>query len=294
MGRIAVSVGAALVALAFACSTFERWLARHRRHELAWSGALALFVVAASALAAGAGAGWNGPVFRLFYLFGAILNVPFLALGTVYLLWGTRLGDRVALGLSLAGAFAVGVIVTAPFIAPIPRDTLVQGSQVFGVLPRVLAAVASAGGAVVILAGALWSIVRQRRARAIVSNALIAIGTLVLGASGLFNSVFDAMSAFAVSLLVGITVIFLGFLVATTATPAPRAAGPRSHPSNTTEGQDHLDGAPDKSRPDNLVDSLAGEALGDALGGGGTQADRHTGSSSDRAVVGAPTRPGTG
>ena len=40
MGRIAVSVSAALVALAFACSTFERWLARHRRHELAWSGAL--------------------------------------------------------------------------------------------------------------------------------------------------------------------------------------------------------------------------------------------------------------
>ena len=217
VGRIAVSVAAALVSLAFAFSTFERWLARRRRHELAWSAALGLFFVAAVALAAGAGIGWDGTVFRIFYLFGAILNVPFLALGTVYLLWGPRTGDRVALGLALAGAFAVGVVVTAPFTGPIPRHTLVQGSAVFGLLPRVLAAVASAGGALLILGGAIWSILRQRRGRAIVSNGLIAGGTLVLGASGLFNSVFDAMSAFAVALLVGITVIFAGFLVATVA-----------------------------------------------------------------------------
>jgi hypothetical protein len=227
MSRTAVSVAAALVALAFALSTFERWLAGRKRHELAWSGALGLFVVAAGALATGAGVGWDAPTFRLFYLFGAILNVPFLALGTAYLLWGRRTGDRIALALGLAGAFAVGVVVTAPFRAPIPRDTLVQGSRVFGVLPRVLAGVASAGGAVVILGGALWSIVRRRQPRAMVSNGLIAIGTLALGASGLSNSVLDAMSAFAVSLLIGITVIFAGFLVATTepAVPAGTARG---------------------------------------------------------------------
>jgi hypothetical protein len=212
MGRTAVAVGATLVALAFAASTFERWLARRRRHELAWSGALAMFVVAAAALAAGAGLGWDGTAFRVFYLFGAILNVPFLALGTVYLLFGRRVGDRVALGVALLSAFAAGVVVIAPFRAPIPADTLVQGSKVFGALPRVLAAVGSAGGALVIVGGAVWSIVRHRSP---VANGLIAIGTLVLGASGVLNSVFDAMSAFAVTLLIGITLIFVGFLVAT-------------------------------------------------------------------------------
>ena len=224
MGRTAVSVASALVALAFAFSTFERWLARRRRHELAWSGALGLFVVAAGALAAGAGVGWNGPIFRIFYLFGAILNVPFLALGTVYLLWGPRTGDRVALGVGLAGAFAVGVMVSTPLTGPIPRHTLVQGSAVWGLLPRVLAGVASAGGALVILGGAVWSIVRQRRT--LLSNGLIAIGTLVLGASGLFNSVFDAMSAFAIALLAGITLIFAGFLAATAPASPPTSAVP--------------------------------------------------------------------
>jgi len=243
MGRIAISVGAALVALAFCFSTFERWLARRRRHELAWTGALALFVVAAAALATGAGVGWGGPTFRVFYLFGAILNVPFLALGTVYLLAGVRVGDRTALGLGLAGAFAVGVVVTAPFTAPIPRDTLVQGSQVFGALPRILAAVASAGGALVILAGALWSIARQRKGPTAVSNGLIALGTLILGASGLFNSVFDAMSAFAVALLVGITVIFAGFLVAMTA-PPPASTSARAGGGRPARGTADGAGAP--------------------------------------------------
>ena len=227
MGRTAVAVAATLVGLAFAMSVFERWLLRRRPQDLAWSFSLLLFAVAGAALTVGAGVGWDGPTFRVFYLFGAILNVPFLAIGTVYLLAGRRAGDRTALGVSLAGAFAVGVVVTAPFRAAIPADRLVQGSAVFGVLPRVLAGVASAGGALVILAGAVWSMVRRR---GVLSNGLIAGGTLMLGASGVFNSVFDAMSAFAVSLLVGITLIFGGFVLATSggSSGAPRAlsAGP--------------------------------------------------------------------
>jgi hypothetical protein len=222
MGRTAVAVAATLVALAFACSTFERWLALRRRHELAWSFALALFVVAAGALAAGAGLGWGGATFRVFYLFGAILDVPFLALGTVYLLLGRQAGDRAALAVGLLGAFAVGVVVTAPFTHAVPRNTLVQGSHVFPALPRVLAAVASGGGAVVIVGGSVWSIARRRN---VLANVLIAGGTLVLGASGTLNSVLGAMSAFAVTLMVGITLVFAGYLVATARPPAPAARG---------------------------------------------------------------------
>ncbi|HWW55047.1 MAG TPA: hypothetical protein VNY84_14820 [Acidimicrobiales bacterium] len=228
MLRIALAVGAGIVALAFSMSTFERWLERHRRHELAWSVALAMFVVAAGALAVGAASGWNGATFRLFYLFGAVLDVPFLALGTVYLVAGPRQGDRWAGVVALAGAFAAGVIVTAPFTHALPRHELAQGSAVFGVLPRVLAAVASGGGATVIVGGALWSAVRSRQRRVVISNVLIAGGTLLLGASGLFNSIGDAMTAFAVALLLGIAVLFSGFLVAATA-PVERAKRRPTH-----------------------------------------------------------------
>jgi heme A synthase len=228
--QTAVAVAAALVALAFALSTLERWLGRRRRHELAWSLALLAFAIAAGALAAGAQAGWNGPTFRVFYLFGAIVDVPVLALGTVYLLAGRRPGDRAALGVALLAAFATGVVVTAPFRAPLPKDQLVQGSKVFGVLPRVLAAGGSAGGAIVIVAGAVWSGWRVWRdgapRRLLWSNALIALGTLVLGTSGTLNSIVGAMTAFAVTLLAGIVVLFSGFLLASAGTPARRPLPP--------------------------------------------------------------------
>src|ERR1700687_1497290 len=142
----AVATAAALVALAFSLWTFDGWLARRRRHDLAWSVALEMFALAAGALAAGAQGGWSGPVFRAFYLLGAIVNVPVLALGTVYLLAGVRRGDQAALIVAMFAAFAAGVVVAARFTAALPRDQLAQGSRGFEPLPRGPAAHGSAGG----------------------------------------------------------------------------------------------------------------------------------------------------
>src|SRR5947209_1642330 len=151
--QTALAAAASLVALAFALSTFERWLDRRRPHELAWSIALAMFTAGSAALWLGASNGWDGPTFRAFYLFGAIVNVPMLALGTVYLLGGKRAGDRWAVVVGLASAFAAGVIAIAPLRRAIPAHRLPRGSEVFGPLPRVLAAVASSVGALVVLGG---------------------------------------------------------------------------------------------------------------------------------------------
>ena len=222
MLHTALASAAALVALAFALSTLERWLARRHRHELAWTIALGMFSAASFALAAGAALGWGSLAFRLFYFFGAVANVPVLALGTVYLLGGRRRGDAWAVVVGLLVAFAAGVVAVAPFTAELPRQELARGSEVFGPLPRLLAAVASGAGALVVVGGALWSAARAR-GRLLAANALIALGTVVTGASGLANSVLDDMDAFAVALVAGITLIFAGFLLATHARPAPAA-----------------------------------------------------------------------
>jgi hypothetical protein len=232
MVQSALAAGATLVAVAFAMSTFDRWLARGRRHELAWAVALVLFAAGAFSLWLGASSGWTLPVFRAFYLFGAVVNVPVLAVGTVYLLAGRRVGNGAALGVALFAAFAAGVIVSAPARPITDIHRLPQGSQVFDVLPRVLAAVASGGGALVVLGGAVWSAWRRRRGHLLWANVVIAAGTLLLGASGLLNSVLGEMEAFAVTLAVGVTVLYAGFLLAVTPArrPAPPAA-PAAAPS---------------------------------------------------------------
>ena len=230
MLRSALAAFATLVAVAFGLSTFERWLARRRRHELAWTVSLLLFALASLCLLVGAAHGWTAPTFRAFYFFGAIANVPFLALGTVYLLAGRRRGDRWAAVVPIAVAFAGGVVAVAPLTGPVGGDELPQGSDVFGALPRILAALASGAGALVVFGGAAWSAVRLLRGRRqsvavpagrlAAANLLIALGTAVLSASGLLNSVLGEMDAFAVTLAAGITVIFTGFLLAST--PARR------------------------------------------------------------------------
>jgi hypothetical protein len=225
--QVASAAGATVLATAFAAAVIERWAARRRRHDLAWGVALVLFAGGAASLWVGAAAGWSGPSFRAFYVLGAVLNVPVLALGTIYLLGGTRRGDRWAAAIALASAFAAGVIVAAPLRAPIPPHELPRGSDVFGPLPRVLAATASAGGAAVVFGGAAWSAWRLRRSAAAVAeagarrrfaaNLLIATGTVILSAGGLANSVLDEMTAFSVTLVAGIAPIFAGFLLATAA-----------------------------------------------------------------------------
>ena len=220
----ALAAAAGLVALAFSMATYERWLAGRKRHELAWSISLLLFAAGAGCLLVGAADGWGEWAFRLFYLFGAVLDVPFLALGTVYLLAGRRQGDVWGAVVCLASAFAIGVMVSTPLRGPVPVDRLPQGQEVFGALPRALAGVASGAGASVVVGGALWSAWRFRRGRMLLANGLIAAGTLVLSAGGLLNSVLDAMEAFSVTLVAGVTVIFTGFLVATASRPPGAAA----------------------------------------------------------------------
>ena len=51
---------------------------------------------------------------------------------------------------------------------------------------------------------------------------LIAIGTLILGASGTLNGRLGEATAFAVTLALGVVVLFVGFVVATSANAARR------------------------------------------------------------------------
>jgi len=211
---------ATAVASLFAEATFVRWTERRTAHLAAWTIALAMFAGASAALAVGVSTGWDNATFRVFYLLGAVLNVPWLALGTVALLVSSDAARRARGPLVLFSGLATGVLLSAP-MTPVSGTSIPVGSEVFGAFPRALAAIGSGVGAVVILAGACWSgwhYVRDRaapkRGRLAVANALIALGTLVLSSGGLVQGVVGHDEAFTISLAVGISVIYSGFLVA--------------------------------------------------------------------------------
>ena len=216
---VAFAAAATLVSFGFGLSTLDRWIGRRRDHELAWTVALFLFAAASFALWAGVATGWTGPIFRLFYLCGAILNVVTLAFGTLLLLVGSTRVRPWTWVLVALGGFACGVVLAAPLETAVPSEGLPTGRELFGPLPRVLASVASIGGAAVLVGGAVWTVVRLGRrgrdrtagdTRLMWANLAIAVGVVILGLGG---AAFEEPTPFAATTCLGITVVFAGFLL---------------------------------------------------------------------------------
>ena len=129
-----------------------------------------------------------------------------------------KIAEEIKFAGVLAFAFlSIGLMISQPFIATLPVHQLAQGSKVFGPLPRILAGVGSGVGATVVFVGAAVSFFKSKALRFRISNLLIALGTAITGASGLLNSIGNAMVAFSFTLALGISVIFIGFLTAVTA-----------------------------------------------------------------------------
>ena len=233
--NVALAGGATLIACAFALSTYDRWHRRGNPQEFAWTIAMTLFAVGSGALWLAESIGWSIFVFRIFFLAGAVLNVAWLALGTIYLLANKKLGDQIRNTLVVLTAFSVGVIVVAPTKRNLIEGEFPAARELFGVLPRMMAAIGSGVPALVIIAGALWSTWRVLKSQPVnlneskprvatsprrlaLGNVLIASGTIVLSASGTLAGRLGKDRAFAVTLLVGLCVLFLGFLVASNST----------------------------------------------------------------------------
>jgi hypothetical protein len=193
-----------------------------------------MFALASAALATGTATGWDAGTFRLFYLLGAVLNVPWLAMGTVFLLASVAVARRVQWALVLFSGFAAGVVLSAP-MDPVGGTEIPVGRDVFGALPRVLAAVGSGVAAAVIIGGALWSAARYLRdraapgsARMASANGLIALGTLVLSSGGLVQGLVGHDEAFVLSLSVGISIIYAGFVLASGRRPGLGGRAPEA------------------------------------------------------------------
>jgi hypothetical protein len=217
---------ATAIATLFANATAVRWSRSRAPHQAAWTVALALFALASAALATGASTGWDEGTFRMFFLLGAVINVPWLALGTVYLLTNVKVGNRVRAGLLVFTGIGIGVMLATPIHGTIAPDAIPVGKDHLDALPRALAGIGSGVGAIVVFAGAAWSAVRFARSRRPGSgylaggNALIALGTLILSSGGLLQGIVGSDEAFAISLALGISVIYGGFVVASSVSRA--------------------------------------------------------------------------
>lgn len=217
----------AAAATAFTVDLFRAYRSSPRPHTAAYAVGVGCFALATWALFVGTASGWTSASYRAFFLFGAIVNIPILALGSMFLVVGRRAGHAMLLLLFPFFAISLPMTVAQPFDAgPLPSGGVPSGRdvwlEVFG--PRLWAAIGGGMGATILIVLALVSLFRFWRLsrRIVAGNVAIVAGTLAASTGGTFLALGEA-GGFAVSLLMAVSLIWLGFRVAAGARAATEA-----------------------------------------------------------------------
>jgi hypothetical protein len=229
-------LAAAIVALAFALALGRRFARSRRLHLAMWCAALVMYAIASLAVAGGALAGWSRSLFEVYWILGAVLNVPLLAAGEIHLLRrGPVLDVAVWVVLAFVCAYTVAVTRGADVNAASLAQQLPSGKEVFGEgsaayrLPQLI----SIPSYVILVAGAAWSAWRMRgrpelRGR-FVGTLLVAAGATITAAAGSAFAAVGNLPAFSLSLLAGVAVMFLGFLRASESRPTTERSDLPAH-----------------------------------------------------------------
>jgi len=211
----ALALLAALAALGFSIDLWLDYRRRPRPHIAAFGTGMSMFAAATMAFYLGLTIGWSGPLYRTFYLFGAILNIPFLALGSMFLVVGKRSGHAMAIALGALTAISATLTSTVAFANPLPGTGVPHDIFASGFGPRLFAIIGGATGSTILIVLALVSTLRfWKKNRSIVWGNLLIVGGTLAAASGGTGLALGESSAFAVSLLAAVTLIWAGYRVA--------------------------------------------------------------------------------
>ena len=94
-----------LLSFVFCALLFGQWRDRRRSYQAVWAIGMLWYGLSAGTEFLGGAFGWSEPLYRAWYLIGAIWVAGWLGLGTVLLLGKTRFGYAFAGSLFLAGLF---------------------------------------------------------------------------------------------------------------------------------------------------------------------------------------------
>ena len=96
-----------ILALVLGIALLDQWRERRQPFQLIWALGMLFFGIASGCEALGTAFGWTEPIYRTWYLTGALWTAGWLGLGTAFLLGRTRFGYTFAVCLLLAGVFTL-------------------------------------------------------------------------------------------------------------------------------------------------------------------------------------------
>ncbi|MEP7060601.1 MAG: hypothetical protein ABI828_07700 [Actinomycetota bacterium] len=210
---------AAAIASVFAGLLVRQFAGRRRSYQLLWAISLIMYAIASIAVAVGAQGTWSRGVYSVFWILGAVLNVPFLAAGELQLLVRGKTFHLVLdLVLIFIVAYAVATVRGAAIDPAALARALPSGKDVFGGgsaahrLPQYV----SYPSYFILVFGALWSAWKMRGRPELkdrfTGTLWIALGATVIAGFGSAFAATGQLAWFSISLAAGIAIMFLGFL----------------------------------------------------------------------------------
>ncbi len=215
---------ASAISWIFVLLTYQQYRERGKTHQLLWTLGIASFALAVTAdTIARAQGGWQEGGYRIWYFFGAMHGVTLLGHGTLMLLnrqpWTQRLLEVIVVAMVISAVVAINAPIDFSQLESAfePKGTAFpEIAQMGFATPRFWTIPFNLYGTFWLVGGALYSgfsLWRSHRPRA--------IGTLLIALAGFVLATVSSLNRFgidyleAIGRMVGVTVLFVGFLFTT-------------------------------------------------------------------------------
>jgi hypothetical protein len=217
-----------LFSMGFAVVIFGRYRERGGRHLLWWGLGMLTFAAGTITESLTTLLGWHEPVFRAWYITGALLGGAPLAQGTVYLLLPRKTADRLTVALVSAVLFGAVCVMLSPVNHDLVEPYRLSGKVLVWHWVRLISPFINLYALTFLMGGAIVSAVRYARQRETkhraFANVFIAVGALLPGIGGTFTRL-GHVEVLYVTELLGLLCIATGYRLSVgPALPSPGLA----------------------------------------------------------------------
>ena len=209
-----VPIVTTVIALAFAGVVIARWMDRRQPHLFWWGIGLLTYAAGTITESATTLLGWHEPLFRAWYITGALLGGAPLAQGSVYLHVPRRLANWLTLIVGVLIVIASLCVIASPIDYSLVEPFRLSGKVLSWGWVRLFSPFINFYAVIFLVGGAIVSAVKYHRTREtyhrFIGNLYIAIGALLPGIGGAFTR-FGHTEVLYVTELLGLLLIFGGY-----------------------------------------------------------------------------------
>ena len=203
-----------VVALAFAGVVIARWMDRRQPHLLWWGIGMLTYAAGTITESATTLLGWHEPLFRAWYITGALLGGAPLAQGSVYLHLPRKAANWLTAIVGSIIVIASVCVIASPIDYSLVEPFRLSGKVLGWEWVRLFSPFVNLYAVLFLVGGAIVSAIRYRRTREtyhrFIGNVYIAVGAILPGIGGTFTR-FGHTEVLYVTELIGLLCIYAGY-----------------------------------------------------------------------------------